>query len=313
MFTSKTTRSLVALAAIGALGLSACSATDPDKAPAKNQSGSDSGAQIQQQQPNDKLRDMLPAEIRDAGKLNSVNSGSFPPYLIVETDKSVSGASADLLTALGQLWDVDISNSTVDGLPSILTGLSAGRYDLGFGPIGDFKERQESNDFIDFVQEHVVFAVAKGNPENITDLATTCGTRVAVQAGGSAEKVMKDQAEKCTADGDEAVKVLTFKDQPQSILAVQSGRADAFFSSQAPLTYFVSEAKGKLELTGTDSNNGFDTLYQGAVVQKDDELGDALIAGLQELFDNGTYEQIMHKWDLDANMIDEPGKNLAVS
>src|SRR5699024_1874878 len=141
----------------------------------------------------------------------------------------------------------------------------------------------------------------------------TCGNKIAVQAGGSAEKVLKDQSKKCTADGDEAVEVMSFKDQPQSILAVQSGRADAFFSSQAPLTYFVQESKGQLELAGTDSDNGFETLYQGAVVPKDSELGEVLEDSLQELFDNGTYAAIMKKWNLEANMIDKPGVNEAVS
>ena len=62
-------------------------------------------------------------------------------------------------------------------------------------------------------------------------------------AGGSAERVIKDQAEKCKADGKEAITVQSYTDQPSSILAVRSKRADAFFSSQAPLTYFVSASQ----------------------------------------------------------------------
>ena len=49
-----------------------------------------------------------------------------------------------------------------------------------------------------------------------------------------------------------AVQVESYKDQPTSILSVQSGRADAFFSSEAPLTYFVKQSGGALELAGTD-------------------------------------------------------------
>src|SRR5699024_1821946 len=224
-------------------------------------------------------------------------------------ESSNTGASTDLLNALGELWGVEVEEQTVDGLSSILTGISADRYDMGFGPIGDFKERQENIDFVDFVQEFVVFAVEAGNPESITDLESTCGKKVSVQAGGSAEKVIKEQSDACTEAGEDAIEVMSFKDQPQSILAVQSGRAHAFFSSQAPLTYFVQESKGQLELAGTDSDNGFETLYQGAVVPKDSELGEVLEDSLQELFDNGTYAAIMKKWNLEANMIDKPGVN----
>ena len=63
------------------------------------------------------------------------------------------------------------------------------------GPVGDFKSRQEANDFVDWVQEYVVFAVHKGNPKKINSLDDACGARIAVQAGGSAEKVIKARRE----------------------------------------------------------------------------------------------------------------------
>ena len=298
----------LALAAFG------CSAQDPDQGSSQQSAAASSASSAIPKQKQDKaLRALLPNKIKSSGELVSVNSGSFPPYVIVGSDKKTTGASSDLLTALGQLWGVKISESTVDGLPSELSGITSGRYQMAFGPIGDFKERQAGNDFIDYVQEFVVFAVPKGNPKHIDGLDTTCGTKIAVQAGGSAEKVIKDQAKKCTADGKSKLTVMSFKDQPSSILAVQSGRADAFFSSQAPLTYFVQESGGKLQLTGTGKQNGFDQLFQGAVVKKDSAYGPLLQKALQKLFDNGTYATIMKKWGLEDNMIDKPGKNLAVS
>lgn len=303
-------------AVITALALVAggCSAQDPDAtSPGAEPSAAGSGTEIQAQQVNEELRSRLPADIQEANQLVSVNSGSFPPYEIIQTDGGASGASADLLTAMGQLWGIEIEHETVDGLSSILTGMSADRFQLAFGPIGDFKERQAQNDFIDYVQEFVVFAVPSGNPKGIDGLGTTCGLRIAVQAGGSAEKVIKGQSETCVEDGKEEISVMSFKDQPQSILSVQSGRADAFFSSRAPLTYFVEQSGGKLELAGTEEKNGFDTLYQGAVVKKDSELGPLVRDTLQVLFDNGTYAAIMKKWGLETNMIDKPDLNLAVS
>jgi len=231
----------------------------------------------------------------------------------VQQDGTVEGASAELADAVGEIWDVEINHVTADGLSSILTGMSSDRFDIAFGPVGDFKERQKENDFIDYVQEFVVFAVPAGNPEGIDGLESTCGLRIAVQSGGSAEKVIQEQAATCEANGEEPLQVMSFKDQPQSILAVRSGRADAFFSSQAPLTYFVQQSNGELELAGTGQDNGFDTLYQGAVVAKGDELGPLLEETLQLLFDAGIYEDVMTEWGVEGNMIDEPGMNLGVS
>lgn len=255
------------------------------------------------------LHDRLPEEIKSSGKMISVNNGSFPPYEIV-TGTELSGASADMTEALGQLLGIEIGHATVGGLPARLAGINSGRYQFAFGPVGDFKSREEANDFVDWVQEFVVFAVQKGNPQGITSLDTACGRRIAVMAGGSAERVIQKQSEVCQSEGKEPVEVQSFTDQPSSILAVRSKRSDAFFSSQAPLTYFVEQANGQLELTGTGQKNGFSDLYQGAVVPKGSPLAEVLRDGVQKLMDNGAYAAIMKKWGLEGNMIDKPGINL---
>ena len=255
------------------------------------------------------LRAKLPEALRTSGKMISVNNGSFPPYEIV-TGTKLTGASADLTDAIGEVLGVKIEHESVSGLPAILAGINSGRYQFAFGPIGDFKSREESNDFVDWVQEFVVFAVQRGNPKGITSLDTACGQRIAVMAGGSAEKVIQVQAEKCKTDGKSAIEVQSFTDQPSSILAVRSKRSDAFFSSQAPLTYFVSQANGQLVLTGVGQKNGFEDLYQGAVVPKGSPLGPVLKDAVKLLMDNGTYAAIMKKWGLENNMIKEPGLNL---
>ncbi|MER8545423.1 ABC transporter substrate-binding protein [Mesorhizobium sp. M0684] len=263
---------------------------------------------IQKQSVNEDLRARLPEEIRTAGKITAVNNGSFPPYEIV-TGTELSGATRDISDAIGQLLGVEIDHASVAGLPALLSGINAGRYQFAMGPVGDYPDRQKSNDFIDWVREYVVFAVEKGNPQGITSLDTACGKRIAVMSGGSAEKVIKQQAQKCTEGGKPAVEVQSFTDQPSSILAVRSKRSDAFFSSQAPLTYFVEQAKGQLELAGVGQANGFKDIYQGAVVKKGSPLGGVLLDAFKILMKNGTYAAVMKKWGLEENMIDAPGIN----
>lgn len=290
-----------------ALALTACAANPPE-----SQGGAQTSGGRQTSITEDPaLHAMLPAKNRSSGTLVSVNGGSFPPYEIAGSDtSSLTGASADLADALGRLLGVKIQNVTADGLPSELTGIKAGRYDLALGPVGDFKDRQGANDFVDWVKEFVVFAVPKGNPAGIDSLATACGRRIAVQAGGSAESVIRSQSRTCVKDGKKAIAVQSYKDQPSSILAVRSGRADAFFSSESPLTYFVSQSKGQLELSGTKSANGFHDLYQGAVVAKGSPLRGVLVKALQKLVDDGTYGSIMKKWNLTRNELTTPGINL---
>jgi polar amino acid transport system substrate-binding protein len=288
----------------GAFALAAALAHGPAQA-------QDATIKIPEQKVDEALRAKLPEAIRSAGKMISVNNGSFPPYEIVTDAKTMTGAAAELSDAIGQLLGIKIEHATVSGLAAALSGIAAGRYQFAMGPIGDFKSRQESNDFVDYVREYVVFAVQKGNPKAIASLDDTCGKKIAVMAAGSAEKVIKAQAEKCAAEGKPAVEVMSFTDQPTSILSVRSKRSDGFFSSQAPLTYFVQQAKGDLELAAIGKANGFQDLFQGAVVPKGSPLGEVLLASIKVLKANGTYAAIFKKWGLENNMIGEPGINLS--
>ena len=141
---------------------------------------------IPKQNVNQELRAKLPEEIQKSNKLISVNSGSFPPYEIVADTHSMTGASADMAEAIGQLLGVSVAHESVSGFPALLSGIKSGRYQFAMGPVGDFKTREEANDFVDWVQEFVVFAVQKGNPKKIDSLDAACGSRIAVMAGGSA-------------------------------------------------------------------------------------------------------------------------------
>jgi polar amino acid transport system substrate-binding protein len=257
---------------------------------------------------NEELRARLPDDIRAAGKMTAVNNGSFPPYEIV-TGTELTGATKDISDAIGQLLGIQINHASVGGLPAQLAGINAGRFQFAMGPVGDYADRHGANDFVDWVREFVVFAVVKGNPQGVTSLDTACGKRISVMAGGSAEKVIKQQSEKCVSAGKPAVEVQSFTDQPQSILAVRSRRSDAFFSSQAPLTYFVQQANGQIELSGVGQANGFNDIYQGAVVPKGSPLGGILRDAFKVLIKDGTYAVAMKKWGLENNMISEPDIN----
>jgi len=216
-----------------------------------------------------------------------------------------------MLKALSELFGIKIKHASVNGLSPLLLGIKAGRYQFAMGPKGDFPDREENGDFIDYVQEFVVFAVPKGNPKGINGLEDVCGKKISVMAGGSAEKVLRDQTKQCEASGKGAIEIQSFPDQPTSILAVRSKRADAFFSSQAPLVYFVQQSNGELQLTGVGKKNGFGDLFQGAVVAKGSPMGPLMHDALQKLFDNGTYASVMKKWGLEGNMLKAPGMNLA--
>lgn len=301
-------RKPLAVAAV-ALSITLAGCTADPGAVSASPSGESTG--IPTQEFDQTLHDQLPAKIRDSGKLIAVNSGSYPPYVIINNgaEGAPDGLLGDMSKAVSEILGVKVEHNTVAGLASVLGGMDAGRYDVALDPNGDYPDRHTKAKFVDYVQEHVLFAVLKGNPKQITSMDATCGTRVGVLAGGSAERVMKAQSEKCVAAGKTAVEVQSYQDSPQSILAVQSDRADAVFGGQGPLSYYVKETKGKLELAAEGQKNELGATFQGAVIPLNSTLDAPLLKAVEKLYANGTYDAIMTKWGLDGNKLDKPGIN----
>lgn len=272
-----------------------------------------SAAEIPVQKTDPALNARLPAAVKEAGVIKNCVIGSFSPYTITRADKSIEGAAMDITKALGEVLGVKIETTKIAGHSATMLGLKSGRFDVSIEPVGDYPDREANYDFIDYVREFVVFAVKKGNPKNIQSLADTCGLKVSVMAAGSAERVIKEQSKVCVKEGRKPVTVLSFEGQAAPAMALTSGRADAFFSSQAPLTYFVSQSGGKLELAAVGKKNGFSDIWQGAVVMKGNPLGPVLLDGMKVLFENGTYKAVMEKWNLGYNQLEAPGMNLATA
>ncbi|GIT82049.1 ABC transporter substrate-binding protein [Leifsonia sp. LS1] len=257
------------------------------------------------------LHNQLPADIKSSGTINAVNQGNYPPYSIIADGSAPSGLLGDMSDALSQILGVKIEQTAVSGLAPALAGMQGNRYQLEVDPNGDYPERHTQATFIDYIQEHVLFAVAKGNPKNINGLDNTCGNRIAVLAGGSAEKTIKAQSDKCAAAGKPTVEVQSYQDAPSAFLAVQSGRADADFAAQGPLTYYIKQHGNKLELAGAGQANGLGATYQGAMVPAGSPLAPVILAAIQKLYANGTYDKIIAKWGLEGNKLAKPGINLS--
>jgi polar amino acid transport system substrate-binding protein len=260
---------------------------------------------------NQDLHDALPKTVLDAGKLTVASFNAQPPWVVPsDNPNEFTGVTADFAAAFEKLLGVKLERHALAGLAEIKTGIQAERYDFAFGPTGDSVAGQETLDFLDWVREHVVFAVPEGNPLGLNTLEDTCGVRMAVIAGGSAEQVLNDTNTECVAAGKEPAEILTFAQQPAAILAVQSDRADAYFSSQALLTFYVQQEGSGLELAATNQDNGFPDFFQGAAFPKDSELLPVMVDAFTALQDAGVYQDILTEWGLEDAVLDEIGVNL---
>lgn len=297
-----------ALAVGLAVGLTACGGSnDTDENAAQTSAVAIPAAQFSQE-----LQDKLPQDVRDAGVLKLAGF-QFPPYAYYAEDgKTVQGFYVEVAEALETVFGVDVDFTVEPSIGDVATALKSNRADASLSSLADLPTTEESFDFADWIREYVVFMVKNGNPKNITGLETTCGTTVATLQGGPAEKVLNDYTKECTATGRPPITITTFADQNTAVLAVRSGRADAAFSQQIPLTYYVSQDPN-FELAGVNKANGFPNLYFGAYALKGDPIVEPILGAFEQLKADGLYDAWLTKYGIESNKLDTFGINLATA
>lgn len=291
----------VVIGALAAAGLSGCGGS------------SSSGSASTQLKEDKALHDALPASLKSGGTLTVVMPGANPPWWTTSDGSNYTGAAADLSKQAGAILGVKVKFVSTPDISSAIASIASGRYQAGFGPYGDTTGQADGRkgvEFVDVVREIVPFLVPKGNPKKITKLDGLCGVKVASQVNGKAYELLKAQAKKCQQQGKPALTVVAQTGVPNAVLAVKSGRADAFFNSGAPLFYYAAHSSDALEVVGTGSSNGFPNLYQGFVLPKDSTLSQPLLKAFKKVFASGEYTKVMKKYHLDHEILDQPGIDL---
>jgi polar amino acid transport system substrate-binding protein len=145
-----------------------------------------------------------------------------------------------------------------------------------------------------------------GNPSGVQP-DDACGKKVAVQTGTvqDTDDLSKRQ-DACKSAGKPAITIDRYQRQDQATAAVVSGKDDAMLADSPVLAYAVKQTNGQLELLG----DIYDAAPYGYVVNKDQaDFADALAGAVAALVADGSYQQILSKWGVQAGAIDNPAVN----
>lgn len=250
---------------------------------------------------------LLPKDIRDRGTLQVGGSTSVAPYLYQESGE-VKGFEKDMMDAIGKVLGVKISLADT-GFAALVPAVQSGRIDVAMGDFTDTEEREKVVDFIDYTKSFQALLVQKGNPKSLKGTDDLCGANVAAGKGSLSEKLANEQAQKCKDAGKPQLKVLSFEDAAASTLQVQNGRADAVIIDYVIAGYSAKQS-GKTEVVGEPF---YDQFHGAATKKGNDALSKALVAAFQQIIDDGTYSEILKKWDLDKLAMDKPILNGATT
>jgi polar amino acid transport system substrate-binding protein len=240
------------------------------------------------------LHNELPAADK---KVINGSSVIDPPYFYYNgAGTKTEGLTLGLAKAIGQVLGVKITTAVAGSSAQMEAGIVDNKYQIELAPAGDTTTFEETYDAIDWLKEYVSFAVPKGNPLNISGLASLCGHTIGTEAGGSAQLVLEAQSTKCTSAGSPAINISTFLDQASVMLALTSGRIDAAFSSQVPLQYYIGLSGGSIQLDHGVDGNGYANEELGWFVPKGSKLGPIFVKAFAEIRKDGIYQALLANW-----------------
>jgi len=247
---------------------------------------------------------LLPAEVKDSGKLVVGIDPTYPPNEFKDADGNPIGWGAELAAAVAAKLGLDVEYQ-VSKFDNIIPSITGGKADIGVSSFTDTVEREKQVDFVNYYEAGIMWASAAGNdvdPEN------ACGLKVAVQATTYEDTdEVPAKSDACVAAGKPAIQKVPFDTQDAATNAVALGQADAL-SADSPVTlYAISQTGGKLQAAG----ESFDVAPYGIAVAKGTGLTEAVQAAMQSLVDDGTYGDILDEWGVADGAIDEITINAA--
>lgn len=299
----KLAMSVAALAAASALVLTGCVNNSETAAPAASSSSTaptsaDSGV-------NDDAIAMLPAKVKDSGKLSIGVAPNYPPNEAKDDSGNPVGWTIDVGDALAARLGL-VAEWKVTQFENIIPSITGGTMNLGMSSFTDNLEREKQVDFVNYYNAGILWASQAGESVDPED---ACGLTVTVQATTYEETdELPAKSEACIAAGKPAIDILKFSSQIEVTNALVLGRADAM-TADSPITgAAIAATDGKLQAAG----KAFEVAPYGIAVSKDsDGLDKAVQAALQSMVDDGSYVEILETWGVADGALTEITINAA--
>lgn len=189
--------------------------------------------------------------------------------------------------------EVDVLDIDFDGL---IPALHGGRIDIINSAMYIRPEREEQVDFVRYLLIGEAIVVPSGNPKGIAELPQDLsGLDVGVTRGAVGERYMEEFNGQLEDLGLPPMNIMTFPTNQDALLAVHSGRADAFDTSIPGAAYLNEERPGQFEPAAT-----FDLGTEVGIATRKGEkdMQRALSEALQIFVEEGGYHSLLEKYNL---------------
>lgn len=213
---------------------------------------------------------------------------TFPPFEFTEEETGdIIGFDIDLIKAIAddQGFEVEIQSL---GFDALVMAIQSGNIDIIASGMTINDEREKKVDFSTaYINAGLALAVSADN-DTITSVDDLAGKKVAVQIGTTgAEKAQE------LLDADVIEEIVTLNTVDLVMMELINGGVDAVINDLPVTKAYMNQQPDKIKIVGEPLNS---ESYGFAVSENNTELLEKINQGLQNVMDNGTYDEIQAKY-----------------
>lgn len=236
----------------------------------------------------------VPERISKAGEISFCTAPPYPPVIYQEGDKIV-GSDADIGAAIAAKLGVEVEWVPI-GFDGFIAAVQSKKCDGYLGASTHTPERAQQVHFTDYVEVGTQYLVPKGNPLGIRSEEDLSGHAVSVLVGTTEKQALDEHNQKLTAEGRPLIEIQVFNADTDAGMALTQGKVDAYGTDSPGLIFYLNKFPDQFEPALPEPAR---KKPWGIATRLDDtELHASLEAAVEALYADGTFIEILKKWNL---------------
>jgi len=234
----------------------------------------------------------------------------YPPQEFYDANGIPQGLDVDIGNEMAKRLGLQVQwvNSVFD---TIIAAVTSGKCDIIISAQNITPDRQKQVSMIPYFQAGQSFVALKGNPNNINTPMDLCGKSAAAESGtteadylqGTGTFEGKGLTQQCTSAGKPAVNVVVTQKDTDALQQLQAGKVVIYSTDSPVAAYYTVQHPDLFQVVGQI----IEPIQEGISVpcgQADctnaplSAVGQAVHDTLKAMMADGTYLNILQKWNL---------------
>jgi polar amino acid transport system substrate-binding protein len=241
-------------------------------------------------------------DVAQSGKLTIANTVDYAPFEYLDADGKQTGIIIELAQQTAKLVGATLDIVRIP-FPSMVPGLASGRFKIAWETFSATPDRLKQVDFLMFIKSGEVASTTPDKAASFAGDNNLCGKRVAVSAGTVADALADTMSADCKSKGLAEISKSVFNSAEDMVNAVLSDRVDARLDDATASSYFQVTSNNKLVVVP----GLYEVAPLGLAIDKGDTATEQMmLAALEAMFKDGTYQKTLDKYGMGAYAIKEP-------